>query len=57
MRQLGIPVVKVGRQIKKIVEAIYSIFEVEVWMILFFLSREWKGYGNHDVQIVNEKST
>lgn len=27
---------------KKIVEAIYSIFEVDVWMILFFLSREWK---------------
>lgn len=52
MRQLGIPVVKVGRQIKKIVEAIYSIFEVEVWIILFFLSREWKVHGNHDVQIV-----
>lgn len=42
---------------KKIVEAIYSIFEVEVWMTLFFLSREWKVYGNHDVQIMNEKST
>lgn len=42
---------------KKIVEAIYSIFEVEVGMNIFFLSREWKVYGNHDVQIVNEKST